>query len=201
MSIVIENFSMAVEEWLLVADLNALSVDVTDSTYSITTSGTYFLRDGQIVSTSHSGIADGYRCYYYPPTISGAVSLTIHAENDNSEVKEEDYYLLYGYRCEFNEVVDWGPKKEIVIWTQVKNEAFCPNIVSEATFFETADLHSRNLNAIINPIGYVDLGATIFPQSTAFFYGRTYTVTVSGVRDFHGNKMPKSVFSFTIENK
>jgi len=200
MAILIDNFSISVEEWLAVIDLVSFSVDIIDQTHSITTSGTYFLHDGQIVSTSYSGISDGYTFYYYPPTISGAVNLTIHAENDNDETKEKDYYLLYGYHTSFDEIVDWGPKSEVVVWAQAGNEVFCPNIESTAFYFETAELHSCDLGAIINPVGYVNLGATIFPQNSFFFYGRSYRITINGIRDFAGNIMSPREFTFTIEN-
>lgn len=200
MTILIDNFSVGFEEWLAITDLISFAVDVIDHTYNITTSGTYFIHNGQIVSTSHSGISDGYKCHYYPPTISGEVNLTIHAENDNSETKEEDYYLLYGYNVKFDELIDWGPKKEVVTTIEATNKVFCPNTESRASFFETADLRSYDLGASINPVGYVSLGATIFPQSTAFFYGRTYRVRISGIRDFAGNTMSPREFTFTIEN-
>jgi len=200
MTILIDNFSIDVEEWVSIADLVSFSVNVIDHDNNITTSGTYFLHDDQIVLTSYSGILDGYRCYYYPPTISGEVNLTIHAENDNSETEEEDYYLLYGYNVKFNEVVDWGPKKEVVTTVDVKNLAFCPNKVGDAFYFETADLHSCDLNATIKAVESVDLEATIFPQSTAFFYSMTYKIIISGIRDFTGNIMPSYEFEFTIED-
>jgi len=201
MAILIDNFSIDVEEWLPIVDLGSFSVDVIDHVNNITTSGTYFLHGGYIVSTSHSGISDGYRCYYYPPTISGAVSLTIHVENDNSETMEEDYYLLHGYNVKFNELIDWGPKREVVIWAQVKNEAFCPNVETDAFYFETADLHSYDLGATIKAIESVDLNATIYPQNTFFFYGRSYTVIISRIKDFYGNEMPEFSFDFTIKNE
>ena len=201
MTILIDNFSMGVEEWLPIVSLASFAVDVVDHINNITTSGTYFLHNGEIVSTSHSGIADGYRCYYYPPTISGVVSLTIHAENDNEETEEKNYCLLYGYNCEFNELIDWGPKSTVVITADAKNLAFCPNRVGDAFYFETADLHSRSLGATIQAVEYVDLNATIYPQNTFFFYGRTYTITISGVKDFAGNEMQPFSFSFTIEDE
>jgi hypothetical protein len=191
---------MEIEGWLPVADLVLFSVDVVDHKYNITTSGTYFIHDWQIVSTSYSGITDGYKFYYYPLTISGAVSLTIHAENSNSETKEESYYLLYGYNVKFNEIVDWGYKSTVVITADARNLAFCPNTKTDAFFFETADLHSRDLNAALQAVEYVDLNATIYPQSTFFFYGRTYTVKIENVKDFAGNIMSDFNFSFTIEN-
>ena len=191
------------EEWLPIIDLVSFAVDVIDHTYNITTSGTYFLHDGQIVSTSYSGISDGYRCSYYPTDVysSGTITITIHAENDNTQIREQDYYLLYGYNCEFEEIVDWGAKKEVVITMDAENLVFCPNTESEAFYFETADLHSRDLGATIQAIESVDLNATIYPQNTFFFYGRTYHIKISGIRDFAGNEMPESIFSFTIENE
>jgi len=193
---------MSMTEWLPVVDLASFSVDVVDHEYGISTSGTYFLHDGEVVLTSYSGIANGYRCYYYPTDVSssGTITITIHAENDIAETKEENYYLLYGYHCEFNELIDWGPKREVVVWAQVKNKAFCPNVETCAFFFETADLHSRDLNAIINPVGYVNLGASIFPQNTFFFYSRKYKIRIEGIKDFAGNEMPIYEFEFTIEN-
>jgi len=204
MTILIDNFSIGVEEWLPVVDLASFAVDVVDHVHGITTSGTYFLHGGQIVPTSYSGISGGYRCSYYPTNVcntSGTITITIHAENNNSETKEEDYYLLCGYHVEFEELIDWGPKKEVIITMDAKNLAFCPNTESEAFYFETAELHSRDLNATLQAVEYVDLNATIYPQSTFFFYGRTYTITINGIRDFAGNEMPESTFSFTIENE
>ncbi len=201
MTILLDNFSISVEEWLPVVDLVSFAVDVIDHEHDISTSGTYFLHDEEIVPTSYSGISDGYKFYYYPPTISGEVNLTIHAENDNSETKEEDYYLLYGYNVKFDELIDWGPKKEVVITADAKNLAFCPNIVGEASYFETADLRSYDLGASIQAVESVDLNATVYPQNTFFFYGRIYTVKISGVKDFAGNEMQPFSFDFTIENK
>ena len=107
---------------------------------------------------------------------------------------------MYGFNLSFDELVDWGPRAEIVTTIQATNLAFCPNTEGESFYFETRDLWSHDLGATIQAVGYVDLGAIIYPQSTAFFYGQTYTITISGVRDFHLNEMPIYTFSFTIEN-
>jgi len=108
--------------------------------------------------------------------------------------------LLYGYNLEFEELVDWGPAREIIALVKAKNLAFCPNLEGEALHFVTADLQSTDLGATIQVVESVDLGATIRPQSTAFFYGQTYRVTVSGVRDYHGNEMDPYTIQFTIED-
>jgi len=201
-TILIDNFSMDVEEWKYVSELAYFAIDVIDHSYPISVSGTYFLHDGQVKSTVLSGIADGYRAYYYPTDVSssGTITITIHAENSQDEKQNSSYFLLYGYHVKFNEVMDWGPAKTIVTIAKATNLAFCPNTVGEASYFETADLPSVRLGAYINPVPSVDLGAVIYPQSSFFFYGRTYTVTVSGVKDYSGNTMEPYTFTFTIEN-
>ena len=201
MTILIDNFSIGVENWVAAANLT-YSVDVVDYTMPISTSGTYFMEDGQIVSTTYSGITDGYTCYYTPSSVlaSGTTTLTIHAENTSSGVEEQDFHLLYGYRGEFNEIIDWGATTEVVTTIEAMNLAFCPNKEGQAFYFETADYSSYDLGATINAVGYVDLGATIYPQNTFFFYGRTFTITISGVKDYHNNELDPYTFSFTIEN-
>lgn len=202
MTIVIDNFSIGVEDWIPVADLNYFAVDVVDAANGISTSGTYFVHDGQVVSTTHSGIPNGYRCYYTPSGVysDGTIDLTIHAENTVSGVEEQTFHLLYGYNLRFDEVVDWGPNTEVITTIIASNLAFCPNTEGESFYFQTKDLESVDLNAIIYPIGSVDLGAVIYPQNTFFFYDRTYTITVSGVRDYHGNEMEPYTFNFRVEN-
>jgi len=202
MTLLIDNFSIGVEEWLPVSDLVAFSVDVVDLSYPVSASGTYFLHDDIAVPTVLSGILNGYRAYYAPMNVasSGTITITIHAENTNSDIVEKSYYLLYGYHVEFNDLVDWGPKSTVVTAVKATNLVFCPNTVGEAVYFETRDLESYDLGASIYAISSVNLGAAIYPQNTFFFYGRTYTITVSGIKDFGGNKLDPVVFSFTIEN-
>lgn len=202
MTIVIDNFYMGVESWIPVADLNYFAVDVVDAANGISTSGTYFIHDGQIVPTTHSGISGGYTCYYTPSGVysDGTIDLTLHAENTVSGVEEQTFHLLYGYNLRFEELVDWGPNTEVITTIIASNLAFCPNTEGESFYFETRDLYSYDLGATIYPVGSVDLGAQIFPQSTAFFYGQTYTITVSGVRDYAGNQMSFYTFSFRVEN-
>jgi hypothetical protein len=156
--------------------------------------------DESPVATTYSGIADGYTFYCTAPSISGGLIVTIHAENDCSTVEEQDYNLLFGYRVEFTRTVDWGYNSDIQIWTSVKNDVVCPNTETFATFFETKDLESVDLPAYVYPTGSANLGAEIYPQTKAFLPGYTYTITVSGVRDYSGNIMQPIVFSFTVES-
>jgi len=127
-------------------------------------------------------------------------SLTIHAENSNSEILEQTFNFLCGYHVEFNELIDWGPAAMVITNAKVANLAFCPNTEGAAFYFTTKDLTSYNLGATIRAIESVDLAATIYPQSTFFFYGRTYTVTLSGIKDFAGNELAPFSYSFTIED-
>jgi hypothetical protein len=202
MTIVIDNFSVGVEEWVPVSTFSAFSVDVVDTTYGINVFGTYFLHDGVAVSTAFSGIPDGYRCYYSPVSVyaSGTITLELRAANLNSDTLSEYYHLLYGYHCEFNELVDWGTNQMVVTTVQASNLVTCPNTEGFATYFQTADYLHKNLGAYIKPIEAANLGATIYPQNTFFFYGRTYKIRIENVKDFSGNTMPVYEFEFTIED-
>ena len=202
MTLLIDNFSIGVEAWLPVTDLVAFSVDIVDLSCPVSTSGTYFLHDGTIAPTIFVDILNGYRAYYAPTSVvsSGTITITIHAENTNSGIREQDYYLLYGYHVEFNELVDWGPKSTVITSVKASNQVFCPNTVGEAVFFETRDLESRDLGASIYAIGSADLGAVIYPQSTAFFYSRKYKIKIEGIKDFAGNELSVYEFEFTVED-
>ena len=193
---------MGVEEWLPVADLGSFSVDAVDHINTIISGSSYFIHDGVQVVTTFSGITDGYRMFYTPVDVSssGVISLVAHVQNDVPETVEQTFYLLYGYNAIFEEWVDWGPYVQVDIRVQASNSVRCPNTVGEGFYFITADLEAVNLGATIRAIESVDLGAKIYPQSTAFFYGETYTVTISGVKDFAGNIMDPYTYSFTIED-
>lgn len=202
--IFINNFNLGVGDWTLVSDLGSFSVDAIDRNYSIdiTASGSYFLHNGEQVSTTFSGIDDGQIMSYTPASVvsSGTFTITAHVKNINNDIKEETYYLLYGYNVLFDQVVEWGPAKQVDVLIQATNLAFCPNTEGEGSYFKTIDLESRSLGAIVRVIEPFDLNSTIYPQSTAFFYGKTYTVTVSGVKDFSSNEMDPYTFNFTIED-
>jgi len=200
MAILIDNFSIGVSEWLPLTDLVSFSVNVVDLDCPISTSGTYFEIDYLPVVTTFSGIPNGYRATCAAPTISGSLTVTLHAENTCSGIVEQSFYLLFGYNLKYDEVEDWGPITDVEIWAKASNSVFCPNTETTAFYFQTKDLESRDLGASIFPSGWADLGAQIVPQSKYLFYGRTYTVTVSGIKDYSGNTMESIVFSFTIEN-
>jgi hypothetical protein len=140
--------------------------------------------------------------FYTPVSVvaSGTIVITAHVLNTIAQVEEQDFYLLYGYNLLFDEVADWGPDRRVDVLVQATNEVTCPNTEGEGFYFTTADLPSVNLGASIRAVEPVDLGAVLHPQSTFFFYGRTYTVTVSGIKDFSGNEMEPYELTFTIED-
>jgi hypothetical protein len=202
MTLLIDNFSMDIGDWTPTADFTQFYADVTDDIYTVVSGGTYFLREGVQVTTTYSGITNGYRIFYDPDslTASGVITITVRGENNNSDVEIENYYLLYGYNLKFEDVVDWGINQEVVVWAQATNEVQCPNTEATAFHFITKDYEYRDLSATIAATESVDLGATIYPQSTTIFYSKTYTITVSGIRDYSGNIMDPYEFTFTIED-
>ena len=200
MAILIDSFSIGVGEWTALADLTSFSVDVVDLDCLISVSGTYFEIGAAPVPTTFSVISNGYRATCAVPVISGSLTLTLHAENTCSGIAEQNFYLLFGYNLKYDKIEDWGPITDVEIWAKASNSVFCPNTETTAFYFQTKDLESRDLGASIFPSGWADLGAQIVPQSKYLFYGRTYTVTVSGIKDYSGNIMESIVFSFTIEN-
>lgn len=202
MTILIDNFSIGVGDWVLVSDLVSFSVDAVDNVNTVLSGSSYFEREGSQVPTTFSGIANGFRMFYVPDSVvsSGTITLTAHVENDNSETAEQDFSLLYGFNILFDEPINWGPLRVVDVLVNATNDVLCPNTVGEGFIFTTADFPSVNLGATIRPVDSVDLGASIFPQSTAFFYGKTFTITVSGVKDFSGNIMAPYVLTFTIKD-
>jgi hypothetical protein len=179
-------------------------VDIIDYLYPINIDNTNFYVDEVPASGVYfTDIPNGKRMYYNPIDDFydvGVKVYTLHSENSIGEVEEKDFYLLYGYDLQLSEVVDWGPKNKVVVRAEAKNLVFCSNTEAHAFDFTTTDLTSFNLNCMITPVGYVDLGVSIYPQSTTFFYGKTYTVKLRNVKDYAGNIMPDLEYTFTIED-
>lgn len=199
----IQNFCVDLDQWVPLESLVKLSVDVEDSVpCPITLSGTYFLIDDAPVPTTYSGISGGYRFFCDAPTNSGSYTATLHLEDDCGGTEETDFNMLFGYRVIFDEYVDWGVGNDIVVWSTATNDVMCPNRETFATYFRTKDYDYSGLGAYINPIGGADgfLTATIYPQSKYLLPGFTYTVTLSGIKDYSGNVMSPIVFSFTVKD-
>ena len=178
-------------------------VDVVDYMWPIDQSESYFLVDGQRASVTFSGIDGGQRMFYDPPDdfySDGTLTYTAHFQNSMGDVMEREHYLLYGYDLDFVDLVDWGAYKKVEILAYAKNKAFCPNKGSAAFYFVTRDYDALNLRSMIRPLVPSNLGSVVSTQSTAFYYGSTYKITVSGIKDFAGNYLEPFEYSFTIED-
>lgn len=218
LSLKISNFQPAEETYHFVSD--GISVDITDDVYSVLTStsgipcsGTCCLKvDDVAVPVTLSGITDGYRMYYNPADFSslkGSTTFTVHAENSNGDILERDYYLTFGYLMDYDNIerigFDYGINTQVVVRMSAENLATCPKSSADAYWFETRDYSQKDLNASIigEPPDIVSaeasLGASIFPVSLAFFYGKTFRVVLNA-RDFAGNSMETYEFEFKIED-
>jgi hypothetical protein len=182
------------------------SIDLIDYLYGINESSIYIQKDGTTLSgISIEDIPNGKRVFFDPDDdyySDGEIVLRVYAESLIGEVLDQEFYLLYGYNLELNEVVGWKPNSRVYIRSTASNKAFCKNYEGIAYYFDTVDYDSFDLGASISAAFNLssDINFSIYPQSTAFFYGKTYTVTVSGVKDHSGNVMAPFVYSFTIES-
>lgn len=198
----INNFSLALTEYIECDEGVSFEVDVTTTSGIVTTSGTYFTYNGVIVDTQYSTITNGYRLSYFTVP-SGNIFLDVYAENSIAEFASETYEFYYGYNCEYNKVVNYGNDKIIPVTIEATNDVIVPNTEYISTFFGTKLATSYNLGAEISTEGSaaIDLTASIRPQSKYFEYGKTYSITVSNIKDFNGNVMEEQTFTFTIENE
>lgn len=200
-SLRIGDFFLDVDEFK--DDFSTAWVDIYDDFGTVVSGNSYFLVDGQRVDVTFSDITNGYKMFYNPQDdfySTGILTYTVHVENNFNDVLEKDYYLLHGYNLQFADFVKWPVNKVIPILTKATNEVFCPNTSTDAFYFKTRDLESYDLNASIRAVEYVDLNVCIYPQNTFWFYDRTYTITINGIRDFEGNEMSKFSYTFKIEN-
>jgi hypothetical protein len=205
-SLKITNFSLAENEFTEASGF--ISVDILDDTCPVSTSGTILLVDGVEVPTTLSGIDDGYRLYYDPvdnfESLNGPTTFTIHAENECGDTLEKDYYLTFGYVVEYdNKGFDYGYGNKVAVRLTAENMASCPKEESVAFIFETADYIQKNLGASIvcKPFAQSqeDMPASIYPQSTAYFYGKEFEVVVRA-RDFAGKEMEPFILRYKIED-
>jgi len=216
LSLKISNFIPAEDEYIS-AD-GVMSVDITDDVYNvltsasgITCSGTCCLQvDGTAVPVTFSGITDGYRMYYNPSddfsSLTGSTEFLVRAENSNGDVLERSYYLTYGYLMSYDNQerfgFDYGYNTQVVVRMSAEDWGICPKFSADAYYFTTEQRRPVDLG--INIVGIPgtvekDLNASIYPRSTAFFYGKTFRVVLRA-KDFLGNEMEPYEFEFKIED-
>jgi hypothetical protein len=208
LSVKISNFQPAEGEYNFSSD--GISVDLTDDIYNVlTVSGTHLKVDGSLVSTTFYGITDGYRMYYNPVggfgNLDGSTEFLVSAENSNGDILTRSYYLTSGYFVDYEnyDKIDYGYEKEIVVRMSAENLATCPKFSADAYWFVSAHLKPKDLGAsIVGVLPSVrsdtkDLPGTIRPQSTAYFYNKTFRVVLT-CKDFLGNEMEPYEFEFKI---
>lgn len=214
-SLNIRNFSLDVDQYTTAS--GKICVDLVDYDLKInTTSGTYFMADGTVVSGTFTPITvsgvttsgSAYRMCYDPindfDSLIGPTKFTAHVTNSVGTVLEKDYYLTYGYKVEFDnedrKYIDFGYQKKVIVRAVAENLASCTKESGYAYWFETKTQPHNDLSCSIRGT-YIDgLPASIYPQSTTYFYGKTYELKVTA-RDFAGNEMEPFILVYTIENK
>jgi hypothetical protein len=211
-SLKITNFSLDIGEYTTSSGI--ISVDILDDECPISVSGTYFMVDGVQVSSTLSGIDSGYRMFYDPEddftSLEGPTTFTVHAENECGKILEQDFYLTFGYiveyinRPELSGNMDYGFGHKIAVRVVAENYASCPQVSSLAWEFESKSQFNNDLGASIigrfHAWDYNDMLATIYPQSTAYFYGKEFRVVVKA-KDFAGNQMEPLILAYRIEDK
>ena len=118
-------------------------------------------------------------------------------------------YLNYGYSVNYPNNrfngINLGHNNDIIVRVEAENLASCPLKSGYSYLFSTQDYPNSNLSASITGIRNIDLiysnlGAKIYPLSTAFFYDKIFTVRVEAT-DYAGNSMEPLEFTFKIESK
>lgn len=219
LSLKISNFIPEQDEYVPAYD--RVSVDITDDVYNVVTSGTGITCsgtcclkvDGTAVPVTFSGISDGYRMFYDATddfnSITGSTEFLVSAENSNGDVLERSYYLTSGYLVDYDNIdrigFDYGYETQVLVRMSAEDLASCPKFSVDAYWFETKGLKNKDLGANITGVlpdivsAHANLGASIYPQSLAYFYGKTFRVVLK-CKDFVGNRMEPYEFEFKIED-
>lgn len=209
-SLKITNFSLDIGEYTTASGY--VSVDVLDDIYGVSTSGTYFKVDDETVSVTFSGIENGYRMFYDPEddfsSLNGPTIFTAYAENNNGDVLEENYYLTFGYIVEYDNKprigVDFDYNTKVTVRVTAENYASCPKTTADGHRFITEHRENIDLGATIVGMFHADdvnnLSAEIYPESTAYFYGKEFTVEIKA-KDFANNVMEPVILRYRIEDR
>jgi len=212
LSLKISNFSIPVGSYITASGI--ISVDVTDDEYDVSTIDTYIKIDNVIVPTTLSVIPDGYRLTHDSSedfsSMSGPSVITVHATNTNGISIDEDFYVTFGYIVEYNnskgfaEAIDYGFDNRVAVRITVEDYSNCPTQSSVAWEFDSKGMFNSDIGASINGRLYGleqgNMPASIYPLSTAYFYGKEVRIAVTA-KDFAGNEMEPLVLSYRIEDK
>ena len=206
----ITNFSLDIGEFTTASGY--ISVDILDDVYGVSISGTYLKVEDQTVSVTFSGIDNGYRMFYDPvddfSNLNGPTVFTVHAENNNENILEENFYLTFGYIVEYDNKprigVDFDYNTKVTVRVTAENYASCPKLTSDGHRFITEHRENVDLGATIVGMFHADdvsnLSAEIYPKSTAYFYGKEFTVVIKA-KDFANNVMEPVTLRYRIEDE
>jgi hypothetical protein len=205
-----DNFSIGRGEYTIV---DTICIDAHDPIYGLVASGTYMKIDDTRVSGTLSELSDGFRiCIDIQDNLhlfSGITKITAHAENYNNNFLEEDYYLTSGYIVDFNNVsgingIDYGANKKVYVRMEAEDLASCPTAISDGYYFISRDYSNSDIGVTIYPVGgwhegTKNLSASVYPDSTAYFYDKEFEVVIK-VKDYAGNEIEPYIINFRIYN-
>lgn len=191
-----------------------LYFEVTDDVYGVDSSGCFITINDVIVVVTSEVITDGYRFMY---TINssdfeeGSYSkVTMTGVSNSGVIIDRSVYLTFAYVVAFNNVkelptaIDYGFENEVVVRVEVHNEASCPTYTSDSWVFKSSAMVNRSLSANINgrlySMDFLPINAEIIPNSTAYLYNKSMTVTVDA-KDLLGNRMATYKIDYRIEDK
>jgi len=198
----IKNFFLDVDEYTNATE--AMYVDLIDYVSQVDVAKSYFVVSGTTVSSSFYPIPNGFRMMYDPPNdfySKEPVEVLVHLENIIGDILEQRYYLLYGYNLIYSTVSPWDWDHLVPVWVTAANESRCQEIATDAWYFETVSQPHLDLGARIQPlVKTTDLGAVIYPQSKAYYYGKSFEFTVYA-KDKSGNEMIPFKLRFTINKE
>jgi len=210
LSLKITNFSLA--EGQHTEASNSITIDILDDVCPVSVSGTYFKINDVQVSGTLIPITDGYRLVYDPTdnfeSLNGPTIFTAHAENECGKIIEQSFNLTFGYIVGYENSesvgIDYGFNNKVAVRITAEDMASCPQLSATAYVLESDQLKNRDLGASITGVfyadGYKDMATSIYPQSTAYFYGKEFKIVVHA-KDFAGNSMTPFEIMYRIENK
>jgi len=184
-----------------------VSVDITDNTYGIDGSQTFFVINGTVVSGTKTVITDGFRMVYHPPNdfaYNEPMRVTVHAVNTDlvaPVVKEEFYSLFYGCRVSLHNTEAYAHQTDVDVFVRARNLGSLYKDLTTGYFFTTYTQPDSDMSASIQGVvPYVELPTTLVAQGPEHVYGRTVSVEFS-VEDFEGRILGPYFFTYTIETR
>jgi len=134
-----------------------------------------------------------------------STSFKVYAINEKGVSSEEEYYLTFGYKVSFDNLVnrymDFGYQNQIVVRASAENLASCTKESAEANWFETRSMFYKDLACSIVGTIYENKDLSAYINATAdYYYGKICTLVVNA-KDFAGNEMEPFILVYTIEDE